>query len=350
MKHIFVIHSNITYLISLAVVQKENLKTEEILFISDGYTCNGPIPVKVVKVEANRNILKKSLLRYTRLLFNPQCELYMAIDTFLKGDSFIAYVPILHLVKKLVLLHPRCLQFHFIEEGLASYYTTMTLDSYACIHPYGWFYSKGIKGLKNRFHTAYKEFCFKTRKIESIPIQYMNHDAYGRKFYAFSEFAYQSIQYGEKVIVPINPLISVYKLDEISDVSDACIWIGDPDVEERYGKNVFSSCLNERLFSHIKNNILYVRFHYREGHTQRREFQYLLEKNNIKYKIINDDQIMELVLLKSINCKCFGIGSTLLIYASIFGHKSYSVAEGFPKYRENLDNIVPVFSKFVTYI
>lgn len=350
MKHIFVIHSNITYLISLAVVERERIDIDDVLFISDGFTCNGPIQVTTVKVEVNRNLFKKAPCRYARLLFNPQCELYSAINAFLKGDSFIAYVPVLHLIKKLVLLHPQCSQFHFIEEGLASYYTTMTLDDYACVHTGGWFYPKGLKGLKSRFHTAYKEFCFKTRKIESIPIQYMNHDAPGRKFYTFSESAYKALQYGEKIVIDINTLMDSYPSEEISDVSNACIWIGDPDVENQYGKQIFSNCLKERLFPHIKENILYIRYHYREGENQRREFLTLLENNNIKYKIVDDNQIMELVFLKSKECKCFGIGSTLLIYASIFGHKCYSVAEGIPNYRENLDTVVPVFSKFVSYL
>lgn len=350
MKHIFVIHSNITYLISLAVVQRENFEIEDVLFISDGYTCNGPIPVTSVKVESNRDILKKSPCRYARLLFNPHGELYMAINAFLKGDSFIAYVPVLHLIKKLVLLHPRCVQFHFIEEGLASYYASMTLEDYACVHPDGWFYPKGLKGIKSRLHIAYKEFCFKTRKIESIPIQYMNHDAPGRKFYTFSETAYTSVQYGEKVIIPINSIMNSYSFEDISDVSNSYIWIGDPDVENQHGKQIFTACLKERLFPHIKENMLYIRFHYRESEIQRKDFLFLLEKNNIRYKIIDDSQIMELVFLKSKECKCFGIGSTLLMYASIFGHKCYSIAEGIPNYRENLDAVVPVFSNFVSYL
>ena len=352
MKSIFVVHSNITYLISLGIIQKENMSLNDVMIISDGYNCKGPIPINTVKVEANRSILRHSIARYLRLYFDPRCELYRLIDDFLDGDSFIAYVPVLHLIKKLVILHPNCIQFHFIEEGAASYFKTMTLPEYAFVYGNNnWFYPKGWRGFKQRLHCAYKEFGFKARVIETIPIAYMNHDNETRKFYCLSEEAYPALKWGEKIIVDLSSLVELFSDDyHIEKYSKINIWIGDPDVEQWYGTEPFTNCILNKLLPAIKGQPLYVRFHYRESMRQRANFIALLEQNKIEYIIIDDYQIMELVFINSNKCKCFSFQSSLLIYAKILGQETYSIAEGIPKLRTNIDEVMPCYSSFVKYI
>lgn len=352
MKYIFVIHSNITYLISLGIIAKEGLSDNNVLILSDGYNCEGPIPIKVITVEPNRHLLKQSIKKYIQLYFNPAHELYSVIDKFLKGDKFIAFVPVLHLSKKLVLLHDKCEQFHFIEEGTASYYSSMTFDEYAIVYRNkGWFYKKGFRGILERLHVAYKEFGFKTGKIESIPISYMNHDSIGRKFYGLSEMAYPAIKFGEKIIVKVSSLLDSFTwVNDISLLSNVSVWIGDPDIADRYGYDSFKQCIIERLIPAIKNNTLYIRYHYRESEIQRKIFTDILDNYSVVYRVIDEKQIMELIFLKSNNCKCYSFGSSLSMYAKILGHESYSIAKGISPFYRNIEEVMPCFSKFVTYI
>lgn len=352
MKHIFVVHSNITYLVSLGVVRKEGLDLNDILIISDGYNCSGPIPITVVKVEANRNILKKSLKRYFHLYFNPRYEIYKEIDKFLMGDKFIAYVPVLHLIKKLVLLHEKCEQFHFIEEGVAAYYETNSLEDYAYIHgKNNWFYPKGIRGLKQRIHTAYREFGFKSGVIESIPLYYMNHDSPERKFYGLSKDAHPAVSLGVKEVLDLSSLMKDFTWSNcIDDLSNKCVWIGDPDVQKWYGEDLFKKCLEDKLIPFIQGETLYVRFHYRESDTQRKDFLNILKNNSIDYVVVDDKQIVELIFIKSKSCKCIGLQSSLLIYSKLLGQDTYSVAEGIPAMKEYLEKLIPCFSHFVTFI
>lgn len=353
MKHIFVVHSNITYLISLGVIRKEGLNESDVMIISDGFTCDGPIPVTVVKVEANKAILKQSVKRYIKLFYNPWYELYQVIDAFVRDEAFIAYVPVLHLIKKLVIIHPKCTEFHFIEEGTASYMYTATLADYsiAAIENKHWIYPKGITGLKQRFHHSYREFGFKTNVIGTIPLYYMNHDKPGRKFYGFSEEAHPALHFGEREVIDMKSILRDFKFpNDIYEFKNANIWIGDPDVEKMYGEDIYLKCLENKLIPAVKGSTLYVRYHYRENKFQRQKFVSLLEKHGVKYTEIDDKQIMELVFIKSTGCKCYGFMSSLLMYATMAGHASFSIADGISPMRKYVEEVIPFFSKFVTYL
>lgn len=352
MKHVFVVHSNITYLISLGVISKEKYNLNDVLIISDGFSCNGPVPIVVVKTAANRTIMRSSFIRYIKLYFNPRYELYRELDNFLKGECFTAYVPVLHLIKKLVLLHPNCKQFHFIEEGTASYYTTMTFDEYAIVYNNKpWFYSKNLQGLIDRLHTAYKEFGFRSGMIESIPISYMNHDSAGRTFYCLSDDAYPALKYGKKVVLDLSLSLDSYIWkDTVLELQNVCLWIGDPDVAGRYGYDSYEHCIIEKLIPAIGNNKLFIRYHYRENIRQRKAFTGILDRYSVDYDFIDDKQIMELVFIKSKSCKCFSFASSLSVYAKILGHESYSIANGISSLKKNIDEVMPCFSKFVTYL
>lgn len=353
MKHVFVVHSNITYLISLGIISKEQLNESDILIISDGFTCDGPIPVSTVKVEASRGVWNQSIRRYVKLFFKPWHELYQIIDGFVKDDTFTAYVPVLHLIKKLVIIHPKCAQFHFIEEGTASYMENATLTDYsiAAIENKYWIYPKGLKGIKQRFHHIYREFGFKTNVIGTIPIYYLNHDNCNRKFYGFSEETHPALLTGRREVIDMKSIMNDFIFEkQIDEYCGENVWIGDPDVEKMYGEEAFLDCLENILFPALRFKTLYVRYHYRENRMQRQRFESLLGKHGIEYSIIDDKQIMELVFIKSERCNCYGFMSSLLMYANMSGHQTYSIANGIPQMRKYIDEVMPSFSKFVTFI
>lgn len=350
MKHIFVVHSHITYIASLGVISKEGLLESDVLILSDGYQVNGPLPVHTTIINKNK-IPKNKLLTRLSIIFNPAKFLYNLIEDFLCGDSFVAYIPVFHLLKKFVVIHPKCVGFHFIEEGLSSYYNCFSLSYYAMENPYPWMYNKGIKGLNERIRTAIRCLSVNKPKMEAIPLFYNSYTGDpDRHFYGLSDYSFPTS--AQKTIVSIPLVLKAYpQLAEAMSINNGVIWIGDPDIEFIVGLDAYYSSLKSFLPKFLKKeDLLFVRFHYRESESQRKMFIDFLKQNEIQYSIIDDKQIMEFVFLSSHNCKVLGVNSSLLIYARILGHDSYTLINDFPTFRAEVDKQIPVFFKLVTAI
>lgn len=350
MKHIFIVHSHITYIASLAVVIHENLANEDVIFISDGYS----LPVnhyKVIPVIVNQSCFPKwKLISRAKVFLSPIRYLYPIIESHTNNEKFVAYISVFHKIKKYVIAHPQCAGFHFIEEGLSSYYENFSLDFYTMENPYPWFYDKGIKGVKQRFNVIMDCLGTNIPKFESIPLFYKPYiDDEERRFYGLSDFSFPNVT--NRIIIPIREVAERMEITEhIQILSDRKIWIGDPDIMAVVGENFYYECLKKIIPSITQGDKLSVRFHYRETNGQRVKFMGFLDSIGVAYEIIDDSQIMEFVLLKSTNCKLYGVNSSLLIYAKILGQQSYSVLNYFPEFKNVVEKQIPVFKKLVNYI
>lgn len=120
MKHVFFVHSHITYLVSRGVIRERGLAPADVLFVcargypppADGY--------QWVDFPERRWVLTWRLGQW----FAQKRELAQFIDRVAGGRDFAWYLP--HTAVSYFhafIGHPLCRGFHLIEEGMGAYFT-----------------------------------------------------------------------------------------------------------------------------------------------------------------------------------------------------------------------------------
>lgn len=327
MKHIFVVHSPITYLSALGVVLLEEIEKKDVLIISESFRLDyEPIPIVQVSSMKSFSLLKKRSFK----IYN---EIDTIIDKFSSDDKFIAYIPVFHLLDRYLITHPLCLKFNFIEEGFASYYKYYRGIQHAYIAGYKWRYSKGIKGIKERYINIINIIKGISPSILALPTFYT---AYASDpniiFYGFHEKShYLGVN---RKILSFNSIIDHYKLKTKYNLNNTTIWIGDPDVISLIGNTTeLYDSLKKSFINYLQNNnisSIYIRFHYREINEQKKQFIDFFNQNNIMVIEIEQDTILEVELIKAKNVTLVGIFSSLLVYGGIMGHTSLSIYNYLP--------------------
>lgn len=124
MKHVFFIHSHITWLVSRGVIHLHGLARTDVLFVSSrGYE---PPNAEYERLDfPDRGwLLTWRIDRWLRL----RRELGRFVDQVAQNGDFLWYLPHTALPFFAAFVgHPRCCGFHLIEEGLASYFTREAL-------------------------------------------------------------------------------------------------------------------------------------------------------------------------------------------------------------------------------
>lgn len=338
MKHIFIVHSPITYLSALGVVLKENLKKDDVLIISETFSL-GYEPIPIVKLSGSLKTTRFSTIFGSSV----QRKLYKYLDQEIKGELFTAYIPVFHYLDRFLILHKNCIGFHFIEEGLAAYYTSYSLNQYMIIPKGDALYSdKFTKRLKQIFWEVVFAIKGYTGKLNSIPTFYLAY-AYdeGINFYGFHSLAHKFAV--NRKIISFEDILVNYGFKSILKLNNCYIWVNDPDIEAlgKYTVVEFLDVIRRGYINFLKiNNIefTYLRFHYRDDFKQRKMILDMFEKERIKVSVIPDHIIMEFELIGSENITLFGFYSSLLLYGSIFGCKSYSIINYSDYSRNNLLN------------
>lgn len=350
MKHIFIIHSPITYLSSLGVLLKENFDLNDVLFISRGFNIEGPIKINIVDISLKKGFSIRGLNHNLKLFYDRGYHLNNTINNFVKDEKFIAYVSVFNYLERYTVVHPNCVNFNFIEEGVESYHTSHSLSHYATSFRGKFYFRKGFIGLIDRIKESISTFG-RTEAITTIPIFSIayRHDQ-SKKFYCYSKEAYPFVE--NKIILNFNSIKNKFyptlDFSNYDNISGHSIWIGNCNIFEN--NQLYEDFLNTYLLKYIKKegvNKLLIRFHPRETKKQRLVLTKFLIKNEIDFHIIPDETIMELLLLNFPKTICVGFNTSLLLYSSYMGHKSISFGDQINKGK----NIrYPVYRKYVGFL
>ncbi|MEA4968191.1 MAG: polysialyltransferase family glycosyltransferase [Bacteroidaceae bacterium] len=347
MKHIFVVHSPITYLSSLGVIISEKINLTDVLFISSGFNLDGPIKIKIVDISANKTPTVTGILKNLRIFYDRGYYLNLTINNFIKKDKFIAYISVFNNIERFTVIHPNCLNFNFIEEGVEAYHTSHSLSHYSISYKSIFYYKKGFKGLIQRIKSSIRRFGY-TEAVTTIPIFSIAYQRdNNKKFYCYSEESYPFAM--NKKILDFTLIKNKFFLSldftDYNEISGQYIWIGNVDMFKN--NLLYQEFLNMYLLKFIqkeKINKLYIRFHYRESKEQKQILIDFFNINKIEYKILPDKTIMELLLLNVPHCNCIGFNSSLLLYAAYMGHNSIS----FGNQKDAKKEIrYPTFKKYV---
>lgn len=117
MKHVFIIHSNITYLVALSVIRLKKLNDYEVLFaITRNYTIPSSNPYRKFALNDGFNFSSNLIVNYLKLK-KWQNALNRNID-----ETFHAYLPHTNNSRfAMIVDNSKCSGYSYLEEGLGYY-------------------------------------------------------------------------------------------------------------------------------------------------------------------------------------------------------------------------------------
>lgn len=332
MKHVFCIHSNITYLAALGVICKEMLPLEDVVIVTNhDFIRDTPVKVHQIRTCSGlRNVWRHPM----RILFTVR-YIDREIAKLVGNEMYIAYTEALFAFHDVVVTHPLCSQFHFIEEGLSVYYEEMDWQmqtaNYSVRHCYRY---KGWKGFLQKLRDI--SLLVRGYKLEMLGLPALYNaffNAKGVRFYGFSNESY----YGVKNLYRIS-LKQVNESFEwntyYEKLEDIDIWLGQNNPQggneliDKYVDAIKKGCA-QKLLNQGRKHVM-VKFHPVEEAYAKRKTLEMFQQNGIKAEVIPDEVVLELELFKAKNVRLYSVGSSILLYAGMLGIECNSIINHMP--------------------
>lgn len=343
MKHVFYIHSPITYLIAISVCHYLSLPKKDVLFICDGFYRESQmfIAMDISRYNKSKTFLGRGIknIKY----FNKAKFIDKVINDFILEDQFIAYVPVMRFIEKIIVTHKRCKGFNFIEEGLAHYHKGETLHSLSTASAKSeWRTSLSMRCQWNEiFRQVIALIRGYNMKLLSLPFSYSCYNQFTDVlFFGTNADTFPMVDEQKRQIIPlikdINPFSNNLRLD------NKVVWIGDNGVDYYgFSKRLYLEGIRKGVVLYLKKvgiNELFVKYHRGESPAMRSIQLKIFKENGIDVVVIPDNVILEEILLNSINVTLYGVYSSLLYYASLMGHQTISIYELLKRdYAKNLE-------------
>jgi hypothetical protein len=343
MKHIFYIHSPITYLIAVSVCRYLDLPAKDALFICDGFNRNTEIATvkDISEYNKGKNILSRSYknIKY----FNKAKFVDKIISDFILGYEFIAYVPVMRFVEKVIVTHRKCKGFNFIEEGLAHYYKGETLYSLSIANVrYDW---RTSIFRKRQWNEIFRQVILLIRgynmRLLALPFSYSCYNQFENvRFFGITRDTFPMIDEQKRQIIPLTNDLKPFYND--LELDNGIVWIGDNGVDYYgFSKELYLEGIKKGVIKYLKEegrNKLFVKYHRGESQTMRSIQIEIFKAYGIDVVVISDNVILEEILLHSKNVTLYGVYSSLLYYASVMGHRALSIYELLKRdYAKNLE-------------
>lgn len=357
MIHIFTIHSHITFLAAIGTIVHENLRTENVILIcGSGY-----------QPQVNEHFKGKIVQSYDRLEatfswwekiehFNYTKSVNRYIAHLTQSDSYIAYVDLMSVFNRYLVMHPKCEQFHVIEEGIVNYaeYDDFMLWT-ADLKLFEWQWS-GFNAFKQMLNATVRLIRGRSLRLLAMPIHpnlYTLHR--GVNAYSFSENAFQYTRSLQKKILDWDTLHRYVRIEESTYADGTWFWIGDTlcksySISMAHYEKALQQLL-AKLNPNKEERILYLKFRGPESDEEKSLTLHYLFQYNFKVALIEPNINMELVFLNHQNLTVCGITSSLLIYAHLMGHSTHSLYPYIPdEYGVSLTKGYFTISKKVGFI
>lgn len=334
MKYIFTIHSHITFLSALAVIKYEKFSKERVILISSNYN----VPLKDYKIVPSYDETEKSFLTKLKNLNYPAAyDRY--IEKMTDGEDYFAFIDLMSSGNRILITNPKCKGFHFIEEGIVNYgnydsFRMLTID----IDQFPWRMNYG-KHWKLILDGIFRLLRGRSLKLLALPIHpniYANFQ--GVKFYCFSEKAFLNVHPENKVVTPFSIIREEMKtMVKGLDISGYCLWLGD-GMNRVYGIELEEFILALKTFlenwrkqeNNILNRKMSIKFRPDQSEEEKKATIEIFESFGFETTILPYDTIIEALLISSENVNVMGNGTSLLIYANVLGHRSYSIFRNIP--------------------
>ena len=341
MKHVFHIHSYTCYITSVGVLRTEEIKKEEAVFFI--YRNLPKIIEGIEHVFVSDEdyyfpfFTNKKLLSLDFLKVKSCINMYDNLINERINEPYIYYVHNSRsYLYRVFITHTNCEEVRFIEDGLDMYFTRAAFYKK---YPFTVRFRHKIVNYilgnmlgRNKVYQRLKQQNDPFLNKKEIP-----------KFYGLTEHSF-------KKFLPERSNFTKIESDVIRDVQNYTI---------KTGSNVFVfSALIEQFVTSQKNldellewfvkrfkiNSLFINFHPHQSVTSRKKIVDLLEAKNVELNIISDNVIMEAFFMNNKCLNIFGVGTSLLLYATYFSPSS-KVHVLYPYFKRDL-NIDTIRTKF----
>jgi hypothetical protein len=333
MRHVFLVHSPVTYLTAVAVIHSLGLSDRDAVIIFFEFEKITPKNNQYVAVSISEFYSKKTYLKIYNYFkyFNVIKRIDRLVNSITKNEKYTAYVPVLLFAGKALITNSNCVAFNFIEEGLIDYYKEETLQSLTVIKAREPWRSDFLKNTKLVLREIYEVLRGYNFRLQALPFSYSCYNGFKNVFYyGFSKDSFPLVNEERRIIVPFEKnIFTDIEQKQKFDLTDQTIWIGDGAViqyglnRELYLKGIKEGCVQYLKQNSIQN--IFIKFHRDEPQDLRETIKALFINNGINIQTIPDNVIMELLLFKSSNTTLIGVFSSLLYYAAIMNHGALSV-------------------------
>jgi hypothetical protein len=335
MKHVFSVHSPLTFLVAYSTIKHLSLIESEVLIISSTYK----VPIDDYKVipsfveGRNQSILQK--LKY----FNVPKSFDAYLNSHLQGQDFTAYIDLMSMFQRVLITHPKCQEFHFIEEGNSTY---MFEDNLNDLTWEGLFRGVSFR-VKNYFSTTFYQSLIRVLRgynyrLLQMPFHYMAYANFkNTKFFCFSNNAFYNVSPDKRISLklPKNDT-NIQKLAGGHYLNDATIWLDGSNarftgLEESYYYDAIKKAIPLLKEKGVIKDKVYAKLRPGIKDVSTNKLIAALREDNLDVEVMPNDLILEAFFMQSNNCKIIGVLTAALEYAHVFGHKAYSIYGLFEK-------------------
>jgi hypothetical protein len=330
MKHVFSVHSPITFLVAYATIKHLRLKREDVLILSSSYK----VLIDDYKVIPSFTEARNSTLIQKLKYFNVPKSFDTYLTPHLKGEVFTAYVDLMSYAQKILVTHKQCKEFHFIEEGNSTYQASDDLIDITWHERQDSWRSSGILDLKSIVRIL-RGYNLRLLSLPYIYSAYANMEL--TRFFVFSENAYYNVAPDKRVVVkPPNGDANIKKLAGGHFLNDSTIWLDGSNarytgLEESYYYDAIKKAIPLLKEKGIIKDKVYAKLRPGIKDISTNKLVSILRENGLDVEVMPNDMIIEAFLIQSANCKIIGVMTSVLEYAHVFGHEAYSIYGLFEK-------------------
>lgn len=334
MKYLFHVHSYTCYITSLGVIKTENLSKEDVTFL----ICRG-LPVIDNDI---KHVYMDDHLYYQPYFTNKQLTSFK----FLKSKKYIKQVDKIidnnfdekfvyyvhnsrNYLYRIVISHPLCEEVQFIEDGLDMYLDEVEFDrkyprKVRLRHKVINFFLGKLLGVYDRLMQVDDPFANKSGERH----------IYGLTDYSFAKFIDEDANY-HKVDTEY-----IRKAQEFLLPKGTNLFVFSALVEQHITTQPIINDFLRWFVNKFQITELSVNFHPHQSEDVRNEIITILKEEGIIVNVVPDEVVMEILFINNDDINVYGIGTSLLIYATYFMEKA-KVHSLYPYFEKHLNLITP---------
>lgn len=332
MKHVFYIHSGITYVVTLATIDHLKLTRDQVVIIlcRNIQVANEYQVLKLTPEEEQIQLLptygSKEVLKNFDILWKLDKRLSIAIGHM----DFTLYLPSeKNFLMQFLQTHSLCKKRHFIEEGILTYQL-----EFKKVVPT----RRGIRNhLRHWLRTPYHLFRTTVGQSQQ-PDNLIDFTVFVATRTAELLLKSFTVEY-----VDVNRILKSRESDYHRVIN---LYIFDAVVEMGLSDSIpFMQSLESFIVNQVPRKNLHIKFHpYQKDHKRYLE---IFDKYKIDYALLGPEVIPEVLIVQSNSMAVYGLASSVLFYANEIGHQVYSfspaLAQADAKYKAYLVNSTPSF-------
>lgn len=343
MKHIFYIHSHITFLVATSVIKEFALSKADICLVAGrNYQ---PYPTYenycLVSLTVEQNEIAQVPTYGSNFLMIKKGKTLRSLDQLLNkitdGESFIVYLPSTrNFLMQFISTHKNCEETRLIEEGTMTYKSDIAKAANPVYRNLSGKIKRSLKAINHGFRSNYYQSSTPVKSIE---------------LYGFSHALETALQ-GSHIKVTLVKLNTDYrgKRDWGIQPGDSLFFMDGLLERKIANAEQIQQSLSLFLENMDKRNRIHVKFH--PIQVSGNVILEVFRRYQFPVSVLDNNTPLEILLLESDPMKVYGYYSSLLVYAALFGHEAISIypsiEEGNPIARSWRETAMPpIFYMYV---